>query len=208
MLTSLPRRRADFATFAEALDYAAQGVRGLNFHDPRGVLTRAYTFTELRADALKVAYRLIARGVVPGDRIALIAETGPDFATLFCGAVYAGAWPVPLPLPTSFGGKDSYIDQIAVQMKSAEPTMLVFPEELAAMAGAAAAQQGCEGICLAGVLAGSRTRGRRCPSCNPKTSASCNIPADRPASRTASRSASLAARQPCSPQPRHEHRWR
>jgi fatty-acyl-CoA synthase len=142
----LPRRYADFATFAEALDYAAQGVRGLNFHDPRGTLTRAYPFSELREDALKVAYRLIARGIAPGDRIALIAETGPHFAALFCGAIYAGAWPVPLPLPTSFGGKDSYIDQIAVQMKSAEPTMLVFPEELESMAGAAAAQQGCEGI--------------------------------------------------------------
>ena len=143
---SLPRRYADFATFAEALDYAAQGKRGLNFHDPRGTLIRPYPFRELRGDALEAAYRLIARGVKPGDRIALIAETGTDFAALFCGAIYAGAWPVPLPLPTSFGGKDSYIDQIAVQMKSAEPTMLLFPEELAEMAGAAAAQQGCEGL--------------------------------------------------------------
>jgi len=44
----LPRRFADFATLGEALDYAAQGVRGLNFHDPRGVLVRAYRFAELR----------------------------------------------------------------------------------------------------------------------------------------------------------------
>ena len=143
---SHPRRYADFATFCEALDYAAQGKRGLNFHDPRGTLIRPYPFSELREDALKVAYRLIARGVLPGDRIALIAETGTDFAALFCGAIYAGAWPVPLPLPTSFGGKDSYIDQIAVQMRSADPKMLLFPEELAEMAGAAAAQQGCEGL--------------------------------------------------------------
>ena len=110
---TLPRRFADFTTFAEALDYAAQGVRGLNFHDPRGTLIRPYPFRELREDALKVAYRLIARGVKPGERIAMIAETGTHFAALFCGAIYAGAWPVPLPLPTSFGGKDSYIDQLA-----------------------------------------------------------------------------------------------
>jgi fatty-acyl-CoA synthase len=140
------RRFADFATFSEALDYAAQGKRGLNFHDPRGTLIRPYPFSELREDALKVAYRLIARGVQPGDRIALIAETGADFAALFCGAIYAGAWPVPLPLPTSFGGKESYIEQIAVQMKSADPKILLFPDELAEMAGAAAAQQHCEGL--------------------------------------------------------------
>ena len=38
----LPRRYADFATFGEALDYAASGSRGLNFHDPRGTLVRPY----------------------------------------------------------------------------------------------------------------------------------------------------------------------
>ena len=143
---SLPRRHADFATFADALDYAAKGQLGLNFHDPRGVLIRPYPYAELRRDALEAAYRLIDRGVKPGDRVALIAETGPDFAALFCGAIYAGVWPVPLPLPTSFGGKDSYIDQIAVQMTSAEPTLLLYPEELAELAGAAAAKQGCEGL--------------------------------------------------------------
>ena len=86
-----PRRYADFANFCEALDYAAKGKRGLNFHDPRGQLIRAYPFSELRHDALAMAYRLIAHGVQKGDRIALIAETGPYFAALFCGAVYAGA---------------------------------------------------------------------------------------------------------------------
>jgi fatty-acyl-CoA synthase len=142
----LPRRESDFATFGEALDYAARGRRGFNFHDPRGTLIRPYPFSELRTDARAAAFRLVARGVKPGDRVALIAETGPDFAALFCGAVYAGAWPVPLPLPTSFGGKDNYIDQIAVQMASAEPVLLIFPDELAGMAMAAAERQGCDGV--------------------------------------------------------------
>ena len=145
-LDDLPRRYADFATFGDALDYAAQSNRGLNFHDPRGTLIRPYPFAELRADSLDMACRLIAHGVKKGDRIALIAETGPAFAALFCGAIYMGAWPVPLPLPTSFGGKEHYIEQISVQMKSAEPRMLLFPEELAEMAGAAALRQGCEGM--------------------------------------------------------------
>ncbi len=143
---SLPRRFSDFATFGEALDYAAQGQRGLNFHDARGNLARVYPFRELREDALVTARRLIAHGVQKGDRIALIAETGPDFAALFCGAVYAGAWPVPLPLPTSFGGKEGYIDQLAVQLASSDPLVLFYPAELAEMAGAAAARQGCQGI--------------------------------------------------------------
>ncbi len=141
-----PRRYADFATFCDALDYAAQGERGFNFHDPRGTLTQVYPFSQLRSDALAAARRLIARGVKPGDRLALIAETGPEFAALFCGAVYAGAWPVPLPLPTSFGGKENYIDQLAVQLASSDPCLLVYPGELAEMCGQAAARQGCPGL--------------------------------------------------------------
>ena len=145
-LDALPRRFADFATLGEALDYAASGTRGLNFHDARGTLTLPYPFADLRRDALAMAYRLIAAGVKPEDRIALVAETGPEFATLFFGAVYAGAWPVPLPLPTSFGGRDSYIEQLRVQLASCEPTMLIYPPELAPMAAAAARLVGTQGI--------------------------------------------------------------
>ncbi len=145
-LDGLPRRYADFATLGEALDYAAQGQRGLNFHDARGTLARAYPFAELRDDAIAMARRLIAAGVGPEDRIALVAETGPEFAALFFGTVYAGAWPVPLPLPTSFGGRDSYIEQLRVQLASCDPRMLIFPPELAAMAAEAAKLAGTEGI--------------------------------------------------------------
>ncbi|MES2494224.1 MAG: fatty acyl-AMP ligase [Pseudomonadota bacterium] len=147
---SLPRRFADFGTFCEALDYAASGQRGLNFHDARGNLARVYAYSELRADALAVARRLVAAGVKPEERIALIAETGPEFAALFCGTIYAGAWPVPLPLPTSFGGKENYIEQLTVQLDSCDPVMLFYPDEIAEMANAAAARQArASGACAA-----------------------------------------------------------
>ena len=140
-LDDLPRRLADFETLGAALDYAATGRRGLNFHDARGTLTLAYPFAELRTDALAHARRFIALGIKPADRIALVAETGPEFAACFFGAVYAGAWPVPLPLPTSFGGREAYVDQLAVQLGSCDPKLFLFPSELAEMATAAAAAQ-------------------------------------------------------------------
>ena len=143
-LDALPRRFADFATFGESLDYAACGQRGLNFHDPRGKLARVYPFSELQIDAKATARRLIAHGLKPGDRIALIAETGAEFAAMFCGAVYAGVLPVPLPLPTSFGGKENYIEQLSVQLGSSEPKMLIFPAEISEMCAASAQRQGCE----------------------------------------------------------------
>ncbi|WP_409574699.1 fatty acyl-AMP ligase [Sphingopyxis sp. PET50] len=51
------------------------------------------------------------------------------------------AWPVPLPLPTSFGGRDSYVGQLVVQLTSCDPTMLFCPPEIAAMATEAAEKQ-------------------------------------------------------------------
>src|SRR6187402_3605709 len=142
----LPRRRADFATFTEAVDYAARSLKGLNFHDARGQLERVYPYSELRADAVAMAYRFAAAGVAKGDRVALVAETGPEFAALFCGAIYAGAWPVPLPLPTTFGGKENYIEQLANQLDSAEPKLLLYPAEISEMVAAAAARRGCKGV--------------------------------------------------------------
>jgi fatty-acyl-CoA synthase len=137
---SLPRRIADFETLGEALDYAAKGRRGLNFHDARGTPERTYTYAELREDALVHARRFLALGVKPGDRIALVAETGPDFAACFFGAIYAGALPVPLPLPTSFGGRDAYVEQLSIQLTSCDPKLFLYPAELAHFCKDAAAK--------------------------------------------------------------------
>src|SRR5690606_14882107 len=141
-----PRRRADFATFNEAVDYAATSRKGLNFHDMRGTLVRAYPYSEMREDGIAMAYRLAAAGVGKGDRVALIAETGAEFAALFCGVIFAGAWPVPLPLPTTFGGKENYIDQLMVQLESCDPKLLLYPAEIGEMTAIAATRLNVEAV--------------------------------------------------------------
>ena len=143
--SSLLRRYSDFATMTDALDYIAQSKLGMNFHDARATLVRVYPYAELRQDALAAAHRFVARGITPGERVALIAETAAEFVALFFGALYARIWPVPLPLPTSFGGKEAYIDQLAVQLKSADPALLIYPPDLL-MAGTAAESSGVTGV--------------------------------------------------------------
>nr|WP_294168719.1 fatty acyl-AMP ligase [uncultured Sphingomonas sp.] len=140
-----PRRIADFATLGQALDYAAGGRRGMNFHDARGTLERPYPYAELRADALATARRFLALGLKKGDRVALVAETGPEFAACFFGAVYAGLWPVPLPLPTSFGGRGAYVDQLKVMLGSSDPSLFLYPAELAEFTAEAAEQSAVAG---------------------------------------------------------------
>ena len=141
----LPRRRSDFATFNEAIDYAARSAKGLNFHDMRGTLECSYPYVQMREDAIQGACRLVAMGIEKEDRVAIVAETSPEFAALFCACTLMGAWPVPLPLPTTFGGKESYIDQLSVQLQSSDPKILIYPGEIADMAKAAADRQGCAG---------------------------------------------------------------
>ena len=143
-LDQLERRFADFETLGEALDYAAAGVRGMNFHDARGTLIKTYAYSELRENALAHARRFLGLGLIKGDRVAMVAETGPEFAACFFGAVYAGLWPVPLPLPTSFGGRDAYVAQLLVMLESSDPRLFLYPSELAAYAEDAASQRGVE----------------------------------------------------------------
>ena len=142
-IDSLPRRIADFATVGEALDYAAQGSRGLNFHDARGTLAHAYPYSELREEALGHARRFLALGLTKGDRLALVAETGPEFAACFFGAIYAGLWPVPLPLPTSFGGREAYVEQLKVICRAATPSSSSFRRNSRASAAMRHSSAGC-----------------------------------------------------------------
>ena len=81
---------ADFDTLLDALDYAAQGKRGFNFYSSRGDLEHVLPFSDLQQNALAVARRLTGLGLEPQSRVALIAETHPDFLAAFFGAQYAG----------------------------------------------------------------------------------------------------------------------
>ena len=137
--SGIPFVTGRFQTLTEALDYAATGATGFSFYNARAELQRHYPYRDVRSDALRHASRLIGHGVRPGERVALIAETGPEFTAIFFGALYARVLPVPLPLPTSFGGRDSYVDQIRNQLASCDPVLVLGPEGLLPMFAEAAA---------------------------------------------------------------------
>ncbi len=123
------RRLADFNTLTEALDYAATGETGMNFYSARGVLEIVLPYSVLRARAEDLGRRLAGMGIAPGDRVALLAATHPDFLAMFFACQYAGAIPVPMPLPTAFGRREAYIDQIKGQLRSSGARMIVGPAE-------------------------------------------------------------------------------
>lgn len=124
---NLPLRAADFSNLAEALDYAALGQTGSNFYTGRGELYAVLTYTELRDQAMDLARRLAGLGVERGARMAIIADTDPDFLRFFFACQYAGLVPVPLPIPLNLGGHKAYVEQIRAMLRSCQASLAMAP---------------------------------------------------------------------------------
>ena len=126
-------RLGDFATITEALDYAAQGPSGFNFYSGRGELVERLPYRDLRDQAQSFARRMLRAGLRKGDRLAVLAETTGDFARIFFACQYAGIIPVPLPLPTSFGGRGVYEARIRRLLEGCGASGLLSSEEFSSL---------------------------------------------------------------------------
>lgn len=127
--SGVPRRLGDFATLIEALDYAARGDSGINFYSAAGQLETRLSYKQLQEDALALAAYLVP--LAPQNAlIGLIAQSSAEFVTTFFACQYAGLVPVPMPMPTSMGGKDAYLAQISQMAQSAQMSALFVPERL------------------------------------------------------------------------------
>jgi fatty-acyl-CoA synthase len=88
--------------------------------DPGGVtfvgLDERETFVpwgEVSDRAARAGAALAARGVEPGDRVAIVLRTEPAFLDAFLGAWWCGAVPVPLYPPVRLGRMEEYLDATA-----------------------------------------------------------------------------------------------
>lgn len=114
----LPFRVDGFTTLTEGLDYAARGRTGFNFHGSRGELVCVLSYTELRERAVRLARCLLTTGLERADRVAIIADTSPDFVVAFFACQYAGLVPVPLPLSVGFGTRDAYVERLRGMLRA------------------------------------------------------------------------------------------
>jgi fatty-acyl-CoA synthase len=124
----LTQRIADFQTLADGLDYAARGATGLNFYSGRGVLEHVLPYAELRKRALQMARKLLSIGLAKLDRVAIVAETGPDFVVSFFACQYAGLVPCPVPYSMYIGGKEAYESRIAGMLRAAHAHAVITPD--------------------------------------------------------------------------------
>ena len=124
----LPFRAAEFATVTEALDYAAQGDTGSNFYTGRGAIYASLSYGELREQALTLAHQLLGLGLEKGDRVALVAETNPDFVRFFYACQYAGLIPVALPASVKVGAHAAYVEQLQRLLEASDAAVGVASE--------------------------------------------------------------------------------
>ncbi len=138
-VNSLPLRRADFSNLAEALDYAAGGETGANFYSGRGDLVVALPYRELRVQALCLARRLASLELARGARVAIVAETNPDFLRFFFACQYAGLVPVTLPSAINLGGHAAYVEKIRRMLETCRASIAVASAQLSPFLTEAAA---------------------------------------------------------------------
>jgi fatty-acyl-CoA synthase len=135
---TLPLRFGDFSTLADALDYAAQGETGANFYNGKGQLEAVLPYAVLRDDALIIARQLMGLKLERGSRVALVAETYPDFLRFFYACQYAGMVPVPLPASIHLGGHKAYVAQLRRLLLNCRAQVAVAPGLFMSFLGEAA----------------------------------------------------------------------
>jgi len=154
-------RKGDFNTIAEALDYAATQVTGVNIHSLRGELIEVLPYAALAEQARALAGRLLGLGLAPGDRVAIAADSDGDFLRTFFACQYAGLVPAPVPLPAPLGGKEAYVAHVRRMILASQARAAFAPPALAEWF--AQASEGL-GLVFSGALANlAEARAERLP---------------------------------------------
>jgi acyl-CoA synthetase (AMP-forming)/AMP-acid ligase II len=120
--------------------------------------TRVWTYADLNEAVMAARNILLARGVVPGDRVAIMGDNTAAMIILLLGASLAGAWIVPL--NPRLSGRE--IDEVG---HHATPTCLLFATSASAKTRQHAERCNAAPLVIAGVggVAVIRTDHPACP---------------------------------------------
>jgi len=114
--SGIPLRTGDFSNLTEALEYAGEGATGFTFYSGRGNITSVLPYAQLRSSARDLGQRLHGLSLPRGSRVALVADTHPDFVQMFFACQYAGLVPVPLPASIHLGGHEAYVRHLQLML--------------------------------------------------------------------------------------------
>jgi 1-acyl-sn-glycerol-3-phosphate acyltransferase len=92
------------------------------------------TFGELWDQGRHAAAGMANLGLVTGERVAILALTGPDFFVAFVGTLCAGGVPVPIYPPVRLDELDSYVEREARILRSAGAAFIISDPQFKAAA--------------------------------------------------------------------------
>jgi fatty-acyl-CoA synthase len=95
----------------------------VTLHTSKGPTTR--TAAAALASAWRWSQLLRSRGVARGDRVAILMPTGHAFVESMLGTMLAGAVPVPLATPMTFGSVDRYLRNLEAIVVDCDARALV-----------------------------------------------------------------------------------
>ncbi|MGI9304941.1 MAG: AMP-binding protein [Gammaproteobacteria bacterium] len=95
---------------------------------------RTLSYQELDKEARSLACGLRRRGLQPGDRVAVMLRTSPEFFVAFFGILLSGAIPVPIYPPFRPSQLEEHLKRQAGILRSAEASMLITTHEARAVA--------------------------------------------------------------------------
>ena len=122
-LNTLTQQLSGFDTLTSVLEYAAKGITGYNFYDAKGNLRSILPYSALRQSARILAQRLFGFGLPRGSRVAIIADTSPEFVELFFACRYAGLVPFAMPIPVNLGSHAIYVQQLRGMLESSQASI-------------------------------------------------------------------------------------
>lgn len=127
---------------AEAPIHARTLIEVLSFHAGRypdrpqlrlwkdELHSEVITYRDLHEAGLRVANGLLLRGLISGDRVAIMLPTETDFFLALVGVLYAGGIPVPVYPPFRRSQVEDHLRRQACILGNAETRFLVIDDEL------------------------------------------------------------------------------
>ncbi len=118
----------------ERLELAADSGTGVTFVGASMTTEtgpQQVSWCEIHDDARAVAAALQARGLVPGDHVAILGPTSRELITIIRGCWLAGLASMVLPLPMRMGSLDVFIDSTRGRILHGDAKLLLIDELLA-----------------------------------------------------------------------------
>ena len=124
----------------ERLELAADAPTGINFVGASVAPDGQPTFVswrQLHDEARAVGAALQARGLGPGDHVAILGPTSRGLITAVRGCWMAGIASMVLPLPMRMGSLETFIDSTRARIRHGDAKLVLIDDQLAAFYAAA-----------------------------------------------------------------------